>query len=91
MLAVRRALEEGAGATRPAEIGFLGLGSISIATLHSAPSLRAPARLSLCDVYSKRERAEAIRRELVEELGYGKGEVRVSPRASNPGVHALPT
>ena len=56
---------------------FIGLGSVGLATLRLLLScLPHPARLSLCDVYSKQEILESLRRELIDELGY-RGEVRL--------------
>jgi amino acid adenylation domain-containing protein len=77
VLAVRRALEEGGRDLGGEDVGFIGLGSVGIATLRLLLScLPHPARLSLCDVYSKQESLESLRRELSEELGY-VGEVRL--------------
>ena len=77
VLAVRRALEEGGRALAGEHVGFIGLGSVGLATLRLLLScLPHPARLSLCDVYSKQEILESLRRELSDELGYG-GEVRL--------------
>jgi amino acid adenylation domain-containing protein len=77
VLAVRKALEEGGRDLSGEHVGFIGLGSVGIATLRLLLScLGHPARLSLCDVYSKQESLESLRRELSDELGYG-GEVRL--------------
>jgi acyl carrier protein len=77
VLAVRRALEEGGRALAGEHVGFIGLGSVGAATLRLLLScLPHPARLSLCDVYSKQESLGALRRELSDELGY-RGEVRL--------------
>jgi amino acid adenylation domain-containing protein len=77
VLAVRRALEEGGRDLGGEHAGFLGLGSVGIATLRLLLScLPHPARLTLCDVYSKQESLETLQRELREELGYA-GEVRL--------------
>ena len=77
VLAVRRALEEGGRALADEHVGFIGLGSVGLATLRLLLScLPHPARLSLCDVYSKQESLESLRRELIDELGY-RGEVRL--------------
>jgi hypothetical protein len=77
VLAVRRALEEAGRDPASEDVGFLGLGSVGVATLRLLLScLPHPARLSLCDVYSKQETLESIRRELVDDLGY-RGEVRL--------------
>jgi amino acid adenylation domain-containing protein len=77
VLAVRRALEEGGRALADEHVGFIGLGSVGLATLRLLLScLPHPARLSLCDVYSKLESLESLRRELIDELGY-RGDVRL--------------
>ncbi|HEX3450177.1 MAG TPA: phosphopantetheine-binding protein, partial [Isosphaeraceae bacterium] len=77
VLAVRRGLEEAGRALADEHVGFIGLGSVGLATLRLLLScLPHPARLSLCDVYSKWESLESLRRELIDELGY-RGEVRL--------------
>jgi amino acid adenylation domain-containing protein len=77
VLAVRRALEEAGRDPAGEDVGFLGLGSVGVATLRLLLScLPHPARLSLCDVYSKRETLEALHGELVDGLGY-RGAVRL--------------
>jgi hypothetical protein len=77
VLAVRRALEEGGRALADEHVGFIGLGSVGLATLRLLLTcLPHPARLSLCDVYSKLGSLESLRRELRDELGY-RGEVRL--------------
>jgi hypothetical protein len=74
---VRRALEEAGRDPAAEDVGFLGLGSVGVATLRLLLScLPHPARLSLCDLYSKHETLESLRRELVDDLGY-RGEVRL--------------
>jgi hypothetical protein len=57
-----------------------------VATLRLLIScLPHPPRLSLCDVYSKEADLEALRRELIDELGY-RGEVRLlASRQEVPG------
>jgi amino acid adenylation domain-containing protein len=77
VLAVRRALEEAGRDLAGEHVGFIGLGSVGIATLRLLLScLPHPERLSLCDIYSKREALESLRQELVDELGY-RGEIRL--------------
>jgi amino acid adenylation domain-containing protein len=77
VLAVRRVLAEGGRELGGEHVGFIGLGSVGAATLRLLLScLPHPARLSLCDVYTKQESLESLRRELSEELGY-VGEVRL--------------
>ena len=77
VLAIRRALEEAGRELVGEHVGFIGLGSIGVATLRLMLScLPHPARLSLCDLYSRQETLEALRHELIDELGY-RGEVRL--------------
>jgi amino acid adenylation domain-containing protein len=77
ILAVRRALEEAGRDITGEHLGLIGLGSVGVATLRLLLScLPHPARLSLCDVYSKQGALESLRRELLDELGY-RGEVRL--------------
>jgi hypothetical protein len=71
MLAVRRILEEAGRDLTQERVGFLGLGSIGTSSLQMLLScLPHPAEILLCDVYSKREALSALRRQLVESLGY---------------------
>jgi hypothetical protein len=77
VLAIRRALEEGGRTLEGEHVAFVGLGSVGVATLRlMLACLPHPAVLSLCDVYSKQEELDALRRELGGALGYG-GEVRL--------------
>jgi amino acid adenylation domain-containing protein len=77
VLAVRRALEEGGRNLAGEHVAFIGLGSVGLAALRLLLScLPHPPRLSLCDVYSKLESLESLRRELSDELGY-RGEVQL--------------
>jgi amino acid adenylation domain-containing protein len=77
VLAIRRALEEAGRELSGEDVGFIGLGSVGIATLRLLLScLPHPARLSLCDVYAKQEALESLREELAGDLGY-RGEVRL--------------
>jgi hypothetical protein len=77
VLSIRRALEEGGRALSGEHLGLIGAGSVGVATLRLLLScLPHPARLSLCDVYSKQESLESLQRELKAELGY-RGQVRL--------------
>ncbi len=77
VLAIRRALEEGGRTLAGEHVAFVGLGSVGVATLRLLLScLPHPAALSLCDVYSKQEDLEALRREVTGSLGY-RGAVRL--------------
>jgi len=77
VLAVGRALEEGGRTLAGEHVAFIGLGSVGVATLRLLLScLPHPAALSLCDVYSKREDLEALRREVTGTLGF-RSDVRL--------------
>ncbi len=77
VLAIRRALEEGGRRLEAERVGFVGLGSVGVATLQLLLScLPHPAELTLCDVYSKQDDLRALQAELVDELGY-RGPVRL--------------
>jgi amino acid adenylation domain-containing protein len=77
VLAIRRALDEGGRRIEGERIGFVGLGSVGVATLRLLLScLPHPAELTLCDVYPKQEDLRALHAELVDELGY-RGPVRL--------------
>jgi hypothetical protein len=77
VLAVGRALEEGGRTLAGEHVGFVGLGSVGVATLRLLLSCRPhPAALSLCDVYSRQEDLEALCREVTGTLGF-RGEVNL--------------
>jgi acyl carrier protein len=77
VMAIRRILEEGGRDLSREQVGFLGLGSIGIASLRlMLRSLPHPTNIILCDLYSKLGLLEEIQRELVDDLGY-RGSVRV--------------
>jgi amino acid adenylation domain-containing protein len=77
VLAIRRALEDAGREAAGEHVGFVGLGSVGVATLRLLLScLPHPTMLSLCDVYAKQDSLEALRREVVDDLGY-RGEVRL--------------
>src|SRR5262249_23993937 len=65
VLPVRRALEEAGRDPAAEHAGFLGLGSVGLATLRlMLGCLPHPAELTLCDVYSKRQALLELRREV---------------------------
>ncbi|MBV8612056.1 MAG: hypothetical protein JO034_32025, partial [Singulisphaera sp.] len=77
VLAIRRALEDGGRSPAGERVGFVGLGSVGIATLRLMLScLPHPAELNLCDIYQKRDELRALGEEVVDELGY-HGEVHL--------------
>ncbi len=77
VLAIRRALEEAGRDLASEHVGFVGVGSVGLATLRLMLScLPHSPRLTLCDVFARRPALESLRRELAEELGY-RGEVRI--------------
>jgi amino acid adenylation domain-containing protein len=77
VMAIHRALDEAGRPLAGEHVGFVGLGSVGIATLRLLLAcLPHPAVLSLCDVYSKQADLEALGREVAGPLGFG-GEVRL--------------
>ncbi len=77
VLTIRHALEEAGRDLAREHVGFLGLGSIGRTTLRLLLAcLPHPAELSLCDLQSKEDDLLALRREIVEDLGY-QGNVHV--------------
>ncbi|UCE20078.1 MAG: amino acid adenylation domain-containing protein [Gemmatimonadota bacterium] len=78
VLAVKKILHEGGRDLARERVGFLGLGSIGQATLRLMLNcLPHPLEITLCDVYSKLDFLERIRRELIDDLGF-QGPVRLS-------------
>jgi amino acid adenylation domain-containing protein len=79
VMAVRRALAEAGRNLAGEHVGFVGLGSVGVATLRLLLScLPHPAALTLCDVYSKQEDLEALGREVAAVLGF-EGALRILP------------
>ena len=77
ILAIKRILEESGRDLRHERVGFLGLGSIGRTVLRlMLRSLPHPAEITLCDLYSKLDSLEEIRKELVNELDF-RGPVKV--------------
>ncbi len=76
-LAIKRILEESGRDLRHERVGFLGLGSIGRTVLRlMLRSLPHPAEITLCDLYSKLDSLEEIRKKLVNELDFN-GPVKV--------------
>jgi hypothetical protein len=64
-------LEESGRDPEKEKIGFLGLGSIGATALRlMLKSLPHPGEIILCDIYSKQDSLESIRKELVDECGF---------------------
>ena len=77
VLSIRQALSLAGRSLADEEVAFLGLGSVGMSTLRLLLTvLPHPARISLCDIYSKREHLEQLRREMVDVLGY-RGQVTI--------------
>src|SRR3989338_10694187 len=81
VLSIRRILEESGRNLAQEQVGFLGLGSVGLASLHlMVGSLPHPLEITLCDVYDKLNTLADIRRELVADFGF-QGPVRISASA----------
>jgi amino acid adenylation domain-containing protein len=77
VLSIERMLSEAGRDLSRECVGFLGLGSIGIATLRlMLRSLPHPREIVLCDVYRKRQFLEQIQADLAESLRF-QGSVRV--------------
>jgi hypothetical protein len=77
VLAIRKILEASQRDIRSECVGFLGLGSIGLASLRLTLScLPHPQELLLCDVYHRKDALEAIRQEMVSTYGF-QGKIRV--------------
>jgi amino acid adenylation domain-containing protein len=77
VLAIRRLMQEGGRDLAQECVGFLGLGSIGLASLHlMLRCLPHPREIMLCDVYSKLELLQAVRQEIIQDLGF-QGAVRI--------------
>jgi amino acid adenylation domain-containing protein len=77
VLTIRNAVRSAGRDLTTEHVGFLGLGSIGVSTLRlMLRVLPHPAEISLCDIYSKREALESLRRELVDVFGY-RGRVNI--------------
>jgi amino acid adenylation domain-containing protein len=84
VLAIKRILMESARGLGQERVGFLGLGSIGKTVLRlMLRSLPHPAEITLCDLYSKLDSLEGIRKELVNELDF-RGPVKVF--GATPGL-----
>jgi amino acid adenylation domain-containing protein len=77
VLSVQRILRETGRCLPQERVGFVGLGSVGVATLRALLGcMPHPKEIRLCDVYSKRGALLELRRELTEELDY-QGPVHV--------------
>lgn len=77
VLALRKILEASQRDIQSERAGFLGLGSIGLASLRLMLScLPHPEELLLCDVYHRKDALEAIRQEVLYTYGF-QGEVRL--------------
>jgi hypothetical protein len=71
VLSIRKALERAGRDLAAEHVGFLGLGSVGMSTLRLMLTvLPHPSRITLCDIYSQRERLVSLVRELVEKFNY---------------------
>ena len=71
MLATSNILREAGRDLARERVGFLGLGSIGLTSLRTMlRCLPHPARITLCDVYEKRDALVRIQREIASDLGF---------------------
>ncbi|MBE2202058.1 MAG: hypothetical protein IAE79_25845, partial [Anaerolinea sp.] len=79
VMAVERVLAESGRDLAQERVGFLGLGSIGAASLRLLLATQPhPQAIILGDLYSKQAQLEALRAEIVTELGF-VGEVQLAP------------
>ena len=77
VMAIRRILAESGRHFAGERVGYLGLGSIGLATLRLALCcLPHPRELILCDLYSKYDSMVRIEQELVDVFGF-RGPIRI--------------
>jgi len=77
VLAIRKILEASQRDIQSECVGFLGLGSIGLASLRLTLScLPHPEELLLCDVYHRKDALKAIRQEVLTTYGF-QGKVRL--------------
>src|SRR5260370_36838506 len=84
-MAARRVLRAGGRHIDREHVGFIGLGSIGLATLRLLlQCLPHPAAITLCDVYAKRDLVREVVQQLSGDLGF-RGALRVlESKASVP-------
>ncbi len=71
VLQITRALRESGRELSNEKVGFLGLGSIGMATLSlMLKSLPHPSEITLCDLYSKHDTLEKLKNSIIREFGY---------------------
>ena len=74
---ISKILEVGSRNLTKEQVGFLGLGSIGVATLRlMLKCLPHPKEIILCDIYDKRDFLKSFHQELVQELDF-QGVVRL--------------
>ena len=77
VLSIKRILQEGGRDLSRERVGFIGLGSVGLSTLHlMLKCLPHPMEITLCDVYSKIDFLHEIRQKLQTDSGF-RGNVRV--------------
>lgn len=77
VLSIRKILQEGGRDITQERVGFLGLGSIGLSSLRlMLKSLPHPSEIILCDVYSRRQFLQKVRKEIVGDCKF-RGSVRI--------------
>jgi predicted amino acid dehydrogenase len=78
LLSMQRLLQEAKRDLQHETVGFIGLGSVGMATLHTMlQAMPHPKALILCDLFSKAETLAQTRRDLIDQYGY-TGEIQVA-------------
>jgi amino acid adenylation domain-containing protein len=85
VLAIEKILAESGRELARERVGFLGIGSIGLASLRlMLKILPHPREILLCDLYSERGRLNEVQREIVERLGFTGPVYLHSARAKVP-------
>jgi len=78
VMAVKGILQKGGRVIEQERVGFIGIGSVGITTLRlMLKCLPHPKEITLCDIYSKIEFLEKIRKDILNDTGF-RGKVHIA-------------
>ncbi|GAI92472.1 unnamed protein product, partial [marine sediment metagenome] len=89
IFSIEKILSESGRNLSEERLGFLGMGSIGLATLRLMLSLLPhPLEINLCDVYSKHDLLKKVRQEIIYEFGFqGSVNIFFSPAKVSPDFY----